>query len=215
MYVRSADVSSTRRGMHSQPQPLQQQQQQQWRFRICFSAERRGRDKLMHNSFAWRRHWQLCSGQKLAGAQLFRARMVGPKDGITGLLDAVLNCAVTAAWWSAAAVSCNVTCQILLLSDTATSPSVCPSPRRAATLCYRHAGCLQLRHVRTAEPSADGRRSAESRNAIGGGISYRSSRGDNLLLLGEWVEECVCVCWPIWSTCLSCSALSCGLLNLV
>jgi len=45
--------------------------------------------------------------------------------------------------------------------------------------------------VRTAEPSADGRRSAESRNAIGGGISYRSSRGDNLLLLGEWVEQCV------------------------
>jgi len=24
--------------------------------------------------------------------------------------------------------------------------------------CYRHAGCLQLSHVRTADPSADGRR---------------------------------------------------------
>ena len=42
--------------------------------------------------------------------------------------------------------------------------SVCLSqPRRAASLCYRHAGCLQLSHVRTADPSADGCRSAASR----------------------------------------------------
>ena len=48
-------------------------------------------------------------------------------------------------------------------SDTALRPSVCPS------LGYRHAGCLQPSHVRTADPSADGRRSATSRTAIGGG----------------------------------------------
>jgi len=61
------------------------------------------------------------------------------------------------------------------LSDTAIRPSVCPSvcpvaqlyPRRAAALGYRHAGCLQLTHVRTADPSADGRRSAASRTAVG------------------------------------------------
>ena len=64
------------------------------------------------------------------------------------------------------------------LSDTAirpsVRPSVCPSPRRAAALGYRHdAGCLSS-HVRTADPSADGRRSAVSRTAISGGnISSR------------------------------------------
>ena len=42
-------------------------------------------------------------------------------------------------------------------------------PRRAAALGYRHAGCLQLSHVWTADPSADGHRSAASRTAIGGG----------------------------------------------
>ena len=41
------------------------------------------------------------------------------------------------------------------LSDTAIRPSV-PSPsclRRTAALVYRHAGCLQLSHVRAAGPS--------------------------------------------------------------
>ena len=37
---------------------------------------------------------------------------------------------------------------------------------------YRHAGCLQRSHVRTADPFADGRRSAASRTAIGRG-GYR------------------------------------------
>ena len=55
------------------------------------------------------------------------------------------------------------------LSDSAIRPSVCASRRHAAALSYRHAGCLQLSHVRTADPSADGRRSAASRTAIGGG----------------------------------------------
>jgi len=32
-------------------------------------------------------------------------------------------------------------------------------PRRAAALGCSHAGCLQLSHVLTADPSADGRRS--------------------------------------------------------
>ena len=41
---------------------------------------------------------------------------------------------------------------------------------RAAALDYRHAGCLQLSHVRTADPSADGRRSAVSQTSIGRGI---------------------------------------------
>ena len=42
---------------------------------------------------------------------------------------------------------------------------------------------MQLSHVRTADPSADGRRSAASRTAIGGGISSRRPRGDNLFQL--------------------------------
>ena len=74
---------------------------------------------------------------------------------------------------------------IMTLSDTAirpsVCPSVCPSPWRATAVNYRYAGCLQLSHVRTANPSADGRRSAASRTAIGGGgISSRRPRGDNL-----------------------------------
>jgi len=43
------------------------------------------------------------------------------------------------------------------LSDTAIRPSVCPGLGRAASLTHRHAGCLQLSHVRTADLSADGR----------------------------------------------------------
>jgi len=54
------------------------------------------------------------------------------------------------------------------ISDTAIRPSVCLS-HGAAVLGYRHAGCLQLIRVRTADPSADGRRSAASRTAVGGG----------------------------------------------
>jgi len=61
------------------------------------------------------------------------------------------------------------------LSDTAIRPSFDrlsvpwrSCPRSAAALGYRHAGCLQLSRVRTAYPSADGRRSAASRTAIGG-----------------------------------------------
>jgi len=49
------------------------------------------------------------------------------------------------------------------LSDTAIRPSVCPS------LGYRHAGWPATRDVRTADLSANGRRSAASRTAIGGG----------------------------------------------
>ena len=48
-------------------------------------------------------------------------------------------------------------------------------------LGYRHVGCLQLSHERTADPSADGRRSAASRTDIGGGISSRHPRADTLL----------------------------------
>jgi len=66
------------------------------------------------------------------------------------------------------------------LSDTAIRPSVRPSPRRADALGCRHVGCLQLSHVRTADPSADGRRSASSRTAVGEGKSSRRPRGDNL-----------------------------------
>jgi len=59
-------------------------------------------------------------------------------------------------------------------------PSVCLS-HGAAALGYRHAGCLQLSQVRTADPSVDGRLSTASRTAIGGGgISSRRPRGDNL-----------------------------------
>jgi len=52
----------------------------------------------------------------------------------------------------------------------------CPSS--AAAIGYKHAGCLQLSHVWTADPSTDGRRSATSRTAIGGGhiVSPHSGR---------------------------------------
>ena len=43
----------------------------------------------------------------------------------------------------------------------------------AAALGYRDTGCLQLRHVRTADPSGVGRSSAASRTAIGGEGAYR------------------------------------------
>jgi len=72
---------------------------------------------------------------------------------------------------------------------------LCPSPRRAAALGYRHAGCLQLSHMRTVDPSADGRRSAASWTAIGGDISSHRSWGDNLLLLNSlavWIQ-----CWAL------------------
>ena len=49
------------------------------------------------------------------------------------------------------------------LSDTAIRPSVCPS------LGYRHAGWPATRDVRTADLSANGRRSVASRTAVGGG----------------------------------------------
>ena len=57
--------------------------------------------------------------------------------------------------------------------DPSVCPSVCLSPGRAAALGYWHAGCLQPSKVRTADLSADGRRSTASRTAIGGGISSR------------------------------------------
>jgi len=41
-------------------------------------------------------------------------------------------------------------------------PSVYPSPRRAAALGYRHAGCLQFSH---ADPPADGPPRVELRSA--------------------------------------------------
>ena len=63
--------------------------------------------------------------------------------------------------------------------DPSVCLSVCPSTRRTAALGYRHAGCLQLSHVRTADASADERRSAASGNA-GGDTSSRRSRRDNL-----------------------------------
>ena len=72
------------------------------------------------------------------------------------------------------------------LSDTAIRPSVRLSHGAAAlgttaALGYRHAGCLQLSHERTAGRSADGRRSAASRTVIGGrGYIVSPPPGDNL-----------------------------------
>jgi len=53
-------------------------------------------------------------------------------------------------------------------SDPSVCLPVCLS-HSAAAVGYRHIGCLQLSSVRTADPSADGRRSAASQTAIGGG----------------------------------------------
>ena len=65
------------------------------------------------------------------------------------------------------------------LSDTAIRPSVPwrSYRRRTAALGNKHAGCLQLSHVRTADLSADGRRSAASRTAIGGGAYHLAAPG--------------------------------------
>jgi len=52
--------------------------------------------------------------------------------------------------------------------DPSVCPSVCPSPRLAAALGYRHAGCLQLSDIQTADLTMDGCRSAVSRSAISG-----------------------------------------------
>jgi len=53
----------------------------------------------------------------------------------------------------------------------------CSCPRHAAALGYRHAGCLQLSHVQTVNPPADGRTSAASETAISGDISSRRPHG--------------------------------------
>ena len=63
------------------------------------------------------------------------------------------------------------------LSDTAIHPSVCPSPRRAAALGCRHAGCLQLSHMWIVDPSTDRRRSITCQTAIGGSISSHRPPG--------------------------------------
>jgi len=66
-------------------------------------------------------------------------------------------------------------CHPAVVGNSATPRSVRLSvpwrscPRRAVALGYMHAGCLQLSHVRTADRSADGRRSPASRTAINGG----------------------------------------------
>jgi len=72
------------------------------------------------------------------------------------------------------------------LSDTAIRPSVCLSHGAAAVAISTLAACSLAtagctRDVRTADPSADGRRSAASWTAIGDG-TYRlaAPRGDNL-----------------------------------
>jgi len=70
-------------------------------------------------------------------------------------------------------------CRMGALSDTVICLPVCLSvclsqPRCTTALGCRHTGCLQLSHVQTADPSADGHRSAVSQTAFGeGGISSR------------------------------------------
>ena len=60
--------------------------------------------------------------------------------------------------------------------DPSVRPSVCPNARPRS--CPRLQ--LQLSHAWTADSSADGRRSAASRTAIGGGHIVSPLRGDNL-----------------------------------
>ena len=86
------------------------------------------------------------------------------------------------------------------LSDTAILQSVSPSVCPMAQLPYVRAGCLQLSHVRTADLSVDGRGSAASRTAIGGGISSRHSRGDNLFYFR----------FDVWTSYRSPAAAACG-----
>ena len=72
------------------------------------------------------------------------------------------------------------------LTETAIRLSVCPSISWRSCPRLYHAGCLQPSHVRTADPSADGRRSAASRTGIGG-TAY-------LLAGPRAITCCVCVC---------------------
>jgi len=63
------------------------------------------------------------------------------------------------------------------------------NPSVPAAVGYRHAGCLQLSHVRTEDLSADGCRSAASQTANVGSIS-RCRLDDNLLLtVVLWYSE--------------------------
>ena len=63
-------------------------------------------------------------------------------------------------------------CPAALMGHFGIARSVHLSVPWRSCLRYRHAGCLQLSRVRTADPSADGRRSAASRTAICRGV-YR------------------------------------------
>jgi len=64
----------------------------------------------------------------------------------------------------------------------------------AAAVRYRHACCLQLSHMRTEDPSADGRRSAASRTAILENVlGVLGSRGKFLEFVT--VRECEPLLW--------------------
>ena len=68
------------------------------------------------------------------------------------------------------------------------------NPSVPAAVGYRHAGCLQLSHVRTEDLSADGCRSAASQTANVGSIS-RCRLDDNLLLtVVLWYSEPLLIC---------------------
>jgi len=88
-----------------------------------------------------------------------------------GVLGIVIGVVIGSFQFVANSLLCPPRAVGVALCDTAIRPSVCPSSRRAAAVRYRHAGCLQLSRVRSADPSADGRRSAASRTAIGGDMS--------------------------------------------
>ena len=75
--------------------------------------------------------------------------------------------------------------------------SVCPSPRRAAALGYRYAGCLQLSHVWTADwtdidlpwvelPSAGG---TSSRHPQGNNLSFKNDSPNQRQLRSFFVHK--------------------------
>jgi len=96
------------------------------------------------------------------------------------------------------ATFCRITLDASLLcprprGDFGIARSVRLSVPWRSCLGYRHAGCLQFSHVRTADRSTDGRRSAASRTAIGGrGYIVSPRPGDTLLI--AWCWCCVLVC---------------------
>jgi len=89
-------------------------------------------------------------------------------------------------------------------------PSVCSSLRWQRGAAAWAVGTPATRDVRTADPPADGCRSAASRTVVGGGggISSRRPRGDNLYVSARHAD---CLCFSVVRLCVRAEASPTGL----